>query len=1136
MPARRPEGGGVGTGALPLQNPHRGRHGGTTPTNPRRGRHNNPVSFARFVTIELLINCSLKIMLQDFRGQNLQGRSFKNQNLINTDFSGADIRGADFTRANLAGANFNKATAGLAPRRVLVIVIIAAALSGIGGAASTFAPEIIDSSLIPQYNRESIFIPNAIVLFLVMAYLSVAIVRQDIQKALGYFTVTAVVSVALISVLGGISSDKHPILSWMRNFRLGWVIAAFNGEINNSIPSLIVNLITIAFGSMTVVIALSLAIALAAVVGEKKLARLVIFEAVAAGGIATFFTIINATRYLKVKLLIKAGMVDNINNQCSDFFNRCAEPFADPPLVIAIIAAAVILALAWVGLGIYVASRVLAEDDKYALIRQLAVVIAGVGGTSFRRANLTNANFSHATLKNTDFTQSNITRTLWHKSLMLDWAIPGETILNNPAVRDLLVSRNGREKSYEQANLRGANLSDADLFGINLRNADLTDATFQAANLEQANLTQVQAISADFSNAQMTGVCGLGSWNIDSTTNLEWADSRWIYLLEDAKPETDDRERRPHNGEFAPGEFTNFFQEVTNTVDLIFRRGLDATAFNESFRQVQVQNEGTPLQIQAIENKGDGVVVVKVSVPATADKARIHQDFKQAYDEKLAALDARYQADLNSQSLQIERIKQEQINNLALIQQLTAKKPDRLVVITIEKAPEDRYLTVRVNIWSDDGYYLPINFKKQLPPPKEILALYRQWQTQYKSRVTSQTNRGYSHAKQDIDTSPSMAEVHSHTNLKKECSNTLVPPLSKGGLGGVKEYCPLANKSHHTRFKLNAIQWQSLVNYTRKYYKLIPAFFTYRPLSSETDTPNFYRIKINKNQTTNFSVKDLKTSAEQLESSLNTWLKSASFHEIELILRQNFDPKDEVRIAIQTEDDFLWRLPWNCWNFLADYQKAEIAFSGPNNDRIVKNRDRTQLRILAIFGDSTGLDLNADKETLKSLPAQVDFLEQPSREEFDRYLGDARGWDILCFSGHSYSEADSSKGFIHINSQEQLTIEELKEVFSGAISRNLQLAIFNSCDGLGLARQLADLYLPQMIVMREPVPDRAAQEFLKSFLRYYASGNSLYVSLRQARNHLQNIEGCPYASWLPAIWQNLAEIPQNWERLSDSTN
>ncbi|MGL5065112.1 MAG: pentapeptide repeat-containing protein, partial [Microcoleus sp.] len=1007
-------------------------------------------------------------MLQDFRGQNLQGRSFKNQNLANTDFSGADIRGADFTGANLAGANFKNAIAGLAPRQVLVVIIIAAALSAIGGAVCIFTADIIENS-ISIYSRESSFILNPIVLFLATVYLSFEIVRQGIQKTLGYLAINIAILAALISILGEIFSYmEYPMrIYWMKNFRFSFIVDAFNGKSQadaNAIPFLIAGLIKTAAGNMTVVIAFSLAIALAAVVGGKKLARLVIFESVAIGGLVEFFTIKNGTRNLKEKLLIEAGIVDPINNQCnnSDIFiaDRCAA-FADPPLVIAIIAVAVILALAWVGLGIYVASRVLAADDKYTLIRQLAVAIAGIGGTSFRRANLTNANFSYATLKNTDFTQSNITRTLWHKSLMLDWAIPGETILNNPAVRDLLVTRNGREKSYEQANLRGANLSDADLFGINLRNADLTDATLQAANLEQANLTQVQAIGADFSNARMTGVCGLGSWNIDSTTNLEWADSRWIYLLEDAKPETDDRERRPHNGEFAPDEFTKFFQEVTNTVDLIFRQGLDATAFNQSFTQVQVQNEGTELLIQAIENKGDGVVVVKVSVPETADKAKIDRDFKQAYDEKLAALDAKYRSELNSQTAIIKRIEQQNADNLTLLKKLTAKKPDRLVVITIENAPENRSLTVRVNIWSDDGYYLPINFKRHLPSPKEILAFYRQWQTQYKSRVTSQTNRGYSHAKQDIDTSPSMAEMHSHTNSKKECSTTLVPPLSKGGLGGVKEYCPLAKKSHHTRFKLNAIQWQSLVNYARKYCKSIPAFFTDRPLSSETATPNYYRIKINKNQTTNFSVKDLKTSAEQLESSLNTWLKSASFHEIEGILRQNFHPQDEMRIAIQTEDDFLWRLPWNCWDFLAEYRKAEIAFSGPNNDRIVKNRARNQLRILAIFGDSTGLDLNADKEALKNLPAQVEFLEQPSREKFDRYLGDARGWDILCFSGHSYSEADSSKGFIHINSQDKLTIEELKEVFSGAISRNLQLAIFNSCDGLGLARQLADLYLPQ---------------------------------------------------------------------------
>jgi CHAT domain len=118
-----------------------------------------------------------------------------------------------------------------------------------------------------------------------------------------------------------------------------------------------------------------------------------------------------------------------------------------------------------------------------------------------------------------------------------------------------------------------------------------------------------------------------------------------------------------------------------------------------------------------------------------------------------------------------------------------------------------------------------------------------------------------------------------------------------------------------------------------------------------------------------------------------------------------------------------------------------------------------------------------------------------------------------------------------------LTIEELKDVLSTAIARNLHLAIVNSCDGLGLARHLADLHLPQMIVMRELVPDRAAQEFLQSFLRYYSNGKSLYVSVRQARKHLQSIESdFPSASWLPVIWQNPAELPLTWEKLSNSRN
>jgi hypothetical protein len=45
---------------------------------------------------------------------------------------------------------------------------------------------------------------------------------------------------------------------------------------------------------------------------------------------------------------------------------------------------------------------------------------------------------------------------------------------------------------------------------------------------------------------------------------------------------------------------------------------------------------------------------------------------------------------------------------------------------------------------------------------------------------------------------------------------------------------------------------------------------------------------------------------------------------------------------------------------------------------------------------------------------------------------------------------------------------------------------------LGLARELEQLHIPQLIVMREPVPDVVAQAFLKYFLHSFASGKPLY--------------------------------------------
>ena len=177
------------------------------------------------------------------------------------------------------------------------------------------------------------------------------------------------------------------------------------------------------------------------------------------------------------------------------------------------------------------------------------------------------------------------------------------------------------------------------------------------------------------------------------------------------------------------------------------------------------------------------------------------------------------------------------------------------------------------------------------------------------------------------------------------------------------------------------------------------------------------------------------------------------------------------------------------------------------------------------------INIEADRSILKQLPqAQTEFLPQPNRQQLNEYLWDEKGWQILFFAGHSQTTDDT--GCIYINQTETLTIPQLKNALKTAIDRGLQLAIFNSCDGVGLAHQLADLQIPQIIVMREPVPDKVAQEFLNYFLSEFSRGKSLYLSVRAAKEKLQGLENdFPCASWLPVIFQNPIQYPPSWETL-----
>lgn len=297
------------------------------------------------------------------------------------------------------------------------------------------------------------------------------------------------------------------------------------------------------------------------------------------------------------------------------------------------------------------------------------------------------------------------------------------------------------------------------------------------------------------------------------------------------------------------------------------------------------------------------------------------------------------------------------------------------------------------------------------------------------------------------------------------------------------------------------------------------------------------RIKIKKivhKGSINQRILECVESAHQLQFDLNSWLKSESFREIDRRLREELNPDEMIRFLIRTEDGNLQKIPWHLWDFFERYPKAEVALS-PLESKATNTwqttKPKSRVKILVILGHKDGIDIEKDLEILKNLPG-IDpvVLVEPKHGQINDQLWE-QSWDIIFFAGHSETEGET--GRIYINPNDSITIEQLWYGLRKAVERGLKLAIFNSCDGLGLAKQLDDLQIPQMIVMRELVPDRVAQEFLKHFLKAFTSGESLYLAVREARQRLHDglEREFPCASWLPIICQHPAAFPPTWQQL-----
>jgi hypothetical protein len=288
---------------------------------------------------------------------------------------------------------------------------------------------------------------------------------------------------------------------------------------------------------------------------------------------------------------------------------------------------------------------------------------------------------------------------------------------------------------------------------------------------------------------------------------------------------------------------------------------------------------------------------------------------------------------------------------------------------------------------------------------------------------------------------------------------------------------------------------------------------------------------------TNVSSQDMVELNYNFRAAINNWFNSGDFGRIERRLRTDLNIRDRILLIIISEELKIWQLPWHFWDFFNDYPHAVEVFAKPRftNVRHIQPQPNGAVNILALSGRDarSNLDLSFLKTLSQSNPTFE--REANSASRVVERLQEVKP-SIFIFYGHGDTiEYQSFQDrVIYLDNDTPLEISRLRLELQSAIDRGLQIAIFNCCNGLGLAEQVTDLNIPYIIVMREIIPNQIAQEFLESLLTEYSEGESFPAAFQQARQNMRLAPGgfAQFADWLPILFHNPLSQSVTWEDLS----
>lgn len=548
----------------------------------------------------------------DFSRESIRGQTFVGEDLSGIDLSYADIRGANFSKASLEKANFRGARTGLQRRWAIVVIIGLLVFLALSSFPLALGCWWLPWYFLPKITQKYTAFPGFLISLGFLVPIRI-ITYQPLETALGFIAGIGAVVVAGTAVLGVVGTADISLALALT------VVAAVVGVASSALAG-------------------ASAITATRIISSTKVSILVVVSAAVLAGIlaaASAHTIVSTDGSIAAQNMLEAGREDQ------------GTFMAASGGVLSIV------------LSSYISRKTLIGDERYNLTRKLAGVFAAVKGTTFKDANLTNANFTRADLKSSDFREAILICTRWYCAESLSWTRTGESYLQHRSVRQLITRMEGEGSTFDEFNLRGINLEGANLVrasfvGTNLEeasleNAHLEGASLIGANLNKANLrntdlkmaklVQTQLDETDLRGANLTAAY-IEDWGITTQTNLEEVRCDFIYMRLPSPNDPDrDCRRKPDDDrkEFAEGEFSDFIAPMVHTLDLYHHQKVDPRILALSIKALYEKHIDADIKLASIERKGQrGNILVRLATTKTANHSELGADYSDIFEERSA--------------------------------------------------------------------------------------------------------------------------------------------------------------------------------------------------------------------------------------------------------------------------------------------------------------------------------------------------------------------------------------------------------------------------------------------------------------------------------------------------------------------